>query len=127
MEEEKRYNNNNRSRGNRSHRGPRPGFGHRTGRQQRPLLTSSINASGLCLVALVLTVTAVGSTAAAYTSIFSGAVVAFALSAIVSYFAQRASSKKWVEKVSDLFFFVGIVLVIYAALGLGNFFSTAMM
>lgn len=122
MEDEKRYQSNTRPRHGRGHRGGRSGQGHRSGRQQRPLLTSSINASGLCLVALVL---AIGPAATGYTGCLSVAVIAFSVSSLISYFAQR-TSQKWVEKTSDLFFFIGVLLIIYVAGGIAGFWNSGM-
>jgi hypothetical protein len=76
-------------------------------------LTSAINGSGLSLVALAV--------AFQYRVEFPDsvkflgwAVVAFTLSSIVSYFAQRLRPR-FVELISDLFFLGGAVLVIMAA------------
>src|SRR5947209_3671643 len=75
--------------GNRFRGGHNRGGGpmhHGRGRIQRPLLTSSINGAGLSLVALVLVKK---SENPQLHQALSLAVVAFALSAFVSYFAQR--------------------------------------
>jgi len=116
-----RGNRNNRDRGgNRGgHRGGhsmRPG-----GRIQRPLLTSSINGAGLCLVALaVLFKSSALSTVTVYLGL---ATSVFVMSSLISYFAQRISSMRWLEKVSDFFFFAGCILVLIVGLQLGDVLS----
>ena len=103
---------------NRFHRGGHGGGGgdrhggHRQ-RMQRPLLTSAINGAGLSLVAL--------AAAFQYRADFPDAVrflgwavLAFTLSSVISYFAQRLRPR-FVELVSDLFFLAGAVLIILAA------------
>jgi hypothetical protein len=123
MEEERRHfhsNNRNRDR-DRGGRNPRRmSHGGKSGRSQRPLLTSSINAAGLCLVALVVSLGFESSFLGSLGQILAWAVIAFSISALISYFAQR-SSKKWVEKSSDLFFLVGVLLIIYVAWLLAGF------
>jgi|GEM_PF-4653886 len=105
VDDNRNYNrHNNRNRGG----GYRHGRGGRSGRPQRPLLSSAINGGGLCLVALVV----MGQSMLTMKSYLGYAVICFGLSAIVSYFAQRNSNKKWIEKLSDLFFLVGVILVI---------------
>ena len=80
---------------------------------QRPLLTSAINGSGLSLVAL--------AAAFQYRAEFPDAVkflgwavLAFTLSSIVSYFAQRLRPR-FVEWVSDALFLAGAALIILTA------------
>jgi hypothetical protein len=87
-------------------------------RVQRPLLTSAINAAGLCLVALAVLYK--GSTVNMEVLYLGLSTVAFVLSALVSYFAQRISSMKWIERLSDIFFFVGSLGIIWVALHLGD-------
>jgi len=128
MNEENRdnrpYNQNNQRRhrpGGGGYRGGHRSSGHggRGGRSQRPLLTSSTNAAGMGLLALVM-----GANLDMGLKTYLGiGTVAFCLSAIISYFAQRAS-KPWIEKISDSFFFIGIFLVVLVAGSLGNVWST---
>jgi hypothetical protein len=87
-------------------------------RGQRPLLTSSINAAGLCLVALAFM--AQGMKERVDLIQFMGwAVTLFGLSAFVSYIAQRVRPS-FVEKISDYLFLVGILLVIWVAIHLSG-------
>ena len=117
---------NDRNGGNRynrdHHRGPRygrrdgGGFQHGRGKIQRPLLTSSINGAGLSLIAVVLLMDKGMDSARLW---LSGAVISFGVSAIISYVAQRRHGG-WVEKVSDLFFLTGAVILIWQAAHLGG-------
>ncbi len=113
---------------NRNHRGGRDrdrggrnfrqGQGRSGGRVQRPLLTSALNGAGLCLVALAILYK---GTAVSNESVYLGlATVAFIFSALISYFAQRLSDMKWLEKLSDLFFFVGALLMLVVGAQLGD-------
>ena len=111
------------NRGNRDRGGNNRGFrhgGHNRGggRIQRPLLTSSLNGAGLCLVALAVLFK--GTTISTESVYLGLATSAFTLSALISYFAQRLSSMKWIEKISDLFFFIGTVLVLIVGVQLGD-------
>lgn len=108
-----------RHRNNRGHRGHRQSHQQgRGGRVQRPLLTSALNGAGLCLVALAVMYK---GTAVDVQSQYLGlATLAFVISSLISYFAQRFSSMKWIEKVSDLFFFIGAILMAVVALSLGD-------
>lgn len=99
--------------GNRHH-----GQQGRGGRPQRPLLTSSLNGAGLTLVALVLIDKMQQPIAHMY---LSYAVIAFVVSAMVSYFAQRMRPV-FIEKISDLFFFVGAGMILWVAGILGHLF-----
>ena len=101
----------NRDRPRGQYRHPRGG-GDGRGRHQRPLLTSATTASGLCLVAMML---ANPTTTIEMQNALGGATMAFATSAGVSYFAQRAR-KNWVEKTSDFFFMAGLLLIFYVSL-----------
>ncbi len=105
----------------RSHRdsGSGPSHGGR-GRPQRPLLTSSINGAGLSLVALVLMMRDAADPLVSER--LALAVVAFGLSALISYVAQRVKPLI-VELISDLFFLVGGALIVYVGLRLGGFIS----
>jgi len=122
MEEERKHfhNNRNRDRDRGGRHGRRMSHGNRPGRSQRPLLTSSVNAAGLCLVALVFSMGVESIILLSVAGSLGSAVVAFSISALISYFAQR-SSKKWVEKASDVFFFIGILIVIYVGIILSDF------
>ena len=100
------------------HRG---GQGGRSGgRNQRPLLTSAINAGGLSLVALVVASMSVDGVFAAAQPWLAAATIVFCLSAIVSYVAQRVS-KKVVERISDILFLAGTLVLIAVAWQLGSF------
>lgn len=77
-------------------------------RPQRPLLTSAINAAGLSLVAFML-VDSVQKPE--IHRLLAYAVLFFSCSSFVSYFAQR-TWKRWVEKISDVFFLGGILIVL---------------
>jgi hypothetical protein len=121
--------NNNRNRDNRDNRdrdggrryrpGGRPMHHQNRGRTQRPLLTSAINGAGLCLVALVVLGRAEHSQ---LNQLLGAAVTAFGISAFVSYIAQRIKFS-WVEKISDLFFIIGTVVVIWVGAHLGGILS----
>jgi hypothetical protein len=116
------YGNFNRNRGGRdrnNNRNFRPGGQHRGGgRIQRPLLTSAINGAGLCLVTLAILYK--GTTVNMEVLYLGLSTVAFVLSALISYGAQRLSGMRWVEKISDLFFFLGSLGIIWVALHLGD-------
>lgn len=101
------------------HRG---GQGGRSGggRNQRPLLTSAINAGGLSLVALAVANMSVDGVFVVVQPWLAAATILFCLSAIVSYVAQRVS-KKVVERVSDILFLAGTLVVIAIAWQLGSF------
>jgi len=120
MEEERKHFHNNRNRDRGGRHGRRMSHGNRSGRSQRPLLTSSVNAAGLCLVALVFSMGVENIILLSVAGPLGTAVIAFAISALISYFAQRSSKKK-LEKTSDIFFFIGILIVIYVAIVLGDF------
>lgn len=100
----------NRNRHNRFRHG-RPGGGHQAqrGRPQRPLLTSALNGMGFCLIALTLMNK---ETHAQAYGILGVSLVLFGLSALVSYVAQR-SRPFWIERISDLLFLAGLILVIW--------------
>ena len=104
--------NRDRSRGHHNRGARRSGGGDNRGRGQRPLLTSATTAAGLCLVAMMI---ANPATMLELQNSLGGATMAFTASAGVSYFAQR-SRKKWVEKTSDLFFMIGLLLIFYVSL-----------
>ena len=122
MDENRHENRNYRSQNHRQHSRFRGGSSHGGGnrpRQQRPLLTSSINGAGLALIALAV----LGKTAdpSVYQRL-ALAVVCFAASALISYIAQRVKPLI-VELVSDLFFLVGAGIILYVGLQLGEFLT----
>ncbi|MBN8555092.1 MAG: hypothetical protein J0L93_06590 [Deltaproteobacteria bacterium] len=89
--------------------------GHR-GRTQRPLLTSALNGAVLSLVALVV----LGRQEHTQSYQLLGAAIAsFGISAFVSYAAQRTKSE-WIEKVSDLFFFIGLGIIVWVGVHLSG-------
>lgn len=115
----------NRNRGNRFNRhsgGGHNQHGGRGGRSQRPLLTSAINAAGMSLVALVFlfqnfkeqfhNVQLLGWT-----------VLLFGLSSVISYVAQRVRPT-FVEKLSDLCFLAGVVVLVCVAINLSGIFGS---
>lgn len=53
--------------------------------------------------------------------ILGACLITFALSAVVSYFAQRLAHMKVVEKISDVFFLTGSILFILVGLVMGGF------
>jgi len=113
--EERNYNQNNQGRrpnrgGGGRYRGGHGGGGR--GRGQRPLLTSATNGALLGLVALMLM--SVSQMNAQVQGLVGVMIIGFVISAIVSYVAQRVSMK-WVEKVSDAFFLISLVLVLVVA------------
>lgn len=83
------------------------------GRPQRPLLTSSINAAGLSLVALTV-LAPMKDTQMASIKYLGWAVVFFGISSFVSYIAQRVKPA-FVEKLSDILFLAGVVLLVWVA------------
>jgi hypothetical protein len=87
--------------------GQRSSYQGGRGRPQRPLLTSSTNAAGLSLVAMVLMDRATNVQAH---DLLGWAVIAFLTSAFVSYFAQR-SKRRGFELTSDLSYMAGILIV----------------
>ncbi len=87
------------------------------GRPQRPLLTSSINGCGLALISVF--VSRQIPDLADLSRLLAFAVVAFGLSAIVSYIAQRVRPLI-IEIISDFFFLAGAVMVVYAGLRLAG-------
>ncbi|MDB5037182.1 MAG: hypothetical protein JWQ35_710 [Bacteriovoracaceae bacterium] len=107
----------NRNRSNRFRHGQHGGGFQGRGRLQRPLLTSSINGAGLTLIALVAVKTHPDTSYLA--SYLSLAVIAFGMSALVSYVAQRIKPKI-IEIISDVFFLAGAIIIIYSALRLGG-------
>lgn len=134
MEENNDNRNFGQNRPPRNHNRFRHGGGHRHGQQnqlhgrggrnQRPLLTSSINGAGFSLVALAIVFankTDVAS-AAVLLEILGSAVIAFGVSALISYVAQRIRPR-WVEMLSDLFFIAGACLVIYVGAVLSGLLS----
>jgi hypothetical protein len=122
MVEDQQRNNANRNR-NRYPRHRSGGQGGRSGgRNQRPLLTSAINAGGLSLVALVYASVSVDAVFATVQPWLAGATILYCLSAIVSYVAQRVN-KKLIERVSDILFLAGTLSLIAIAWQLGSFVS----
>jgi len=116
---------NNRPRGGNRFNNRHSGGGHhggRGGRSQRPLLTSSINAAGMSLVALAFLL----STKEHFHNVqlLGWAVVLFGLSAFVYYIAQRVKPS-FVEKLSDLCFLGGVVVVVWVAISLSGIFGAA--
>lgn len=114
-----RHHNNNNNRfhrpgGGGHHGGPR-------GRAQRPLLTSSINAAGMSLVALVLLYQG-SRDQVALIQYMGWAVTLFGLSSLVSYIAQRLRPN-FIEKISDYLFIGGVILVIWTAIGLSGIYT----
>lgn len=123
MNDDKRHqgsHQNRRHRGSSPHRRHRPHGSQSGGSRQRPLLTSAITAAGLSLVALCVSVPFESDFQGAQL-LLAGCLIAFTLSAFVSYFAQRFSDVKVVEKVSDVFFLTGAVLFVILGLVLGGF------
>ncbi|TVQ80724.1 MAG: hypothetical protein EA369_01860 [Bradymonadales bacterium] len=117
-DEQRNYGNRNRNRYQRNRSGHSP----RGGRGQRPLLTSAINGGGLSLIALVFASTSVMERLQVVQSWLALATILFCLSALVSYVAQRVSPK-WVERMSDVFFLVGTIVLISVAWNLGSFIA----
>jgi len=117
-DEQRNFGNRNRNRYPRG--GGRSGHQGGRGRHQRPLLTSAINAAGLSLVALVVVAMAAETGPAMVQSWLATAAIVYSLSAIVSYIAQRVSIK-FVEKISDVFFLAGTIILIVVAWQLGGF------
>lgn len=119
MAEDRNYSsNNNQGRNNRPYRSGRHNQNRSQGRggrgrssQKRPLLTTATNAAGLGLVAIF----SLAGADAMMAQILGIAVGCFCLSALISYVAQRVKAGL-VEKVSDLFFLIGIVLFAYVAI-----------
>ena len=101
--------NRNRNRPQRPQRGRGGGGGGRNNR--RPLLTPATNAAVLSLIGAVL----VQEVDVMLVQPFGVAAIAFILSSGVSYFAQRAKANS-IEKISDAFFFVGLITLIFVAL-----------
>lgn len=118
MNDESRHQQNRRNRNQRHRNRSRDNQGG--GSRQRPLLTSAITGAGLCLVALCV---AVGNPDELKNArmLLGASVIVFSLSALVSYFAQRMAKIKVVEKISDVFFLTGAVLIIILGLSLGGF------
>jgi len=113
--------NRNRRGQRRRHRNNRPtGGSHGSGNRQRPLLTSAITAAGLSLVGLCVSHT-LPEAFGGIRPVLGVSLITFALSAVISYFAQRLAHIKAVEKVSDVFFLTGCFLFILMGLVMGGF------
>lgn len=98
-------------------RGSHQGGGGR-GRAQRPLLTSAINGCGLALVAAFVARQSPEGLQVA--RLLALAAACFGVSSIVSYAAQRLKPMI-VELVSDFFFLVGAVMLIYVGLQVAGY------
>lgn len=114
-----RHHNRNNQRRNRG--GGNRGGGGRRDRKQRPLLTSATNACGLTLIALISMVAT--NKGLEILEIYLGvAVLAFGIAVLASYIAQRVKPN-WVEKISDLFFIIGLILIVYVGTDYGGFWK----
>lgn len=119
-EENRNYGNQNRSRhsggnaGRRNYRGGRGGNFRGKG-HQRPLLTSATVAAGASLIAMCFLV----ATNPWATQLLALATLSFSLSSFVSYVAQRVKHG-FVEKLSDLFFILGLGLWVFMATQIGG-------
>jgi len=95
---------NNRSMRHNNHHQGRP-------RSQRPLLTSAINAGGLSLIGMILSVGNTNPVVANVSHYLGWATILFCLSSLISYFAQRLRPA-FVEKLSDVLFLAGLLIVV---------------